>query len=278
MSTSGPLLEPCERDGVRVWRDRTLQVEQGVVVAFSERAGGVSQPPFASLNLAAHVGDSPEAVDENRSRLLQALDLSEMRGSLVTAEQVHGEAISIVGVGERGRGAYAMRGKRSLPATDALITRVPSVPLLLCFADCVPVVLVAPGPVVAVVHAGWRGALASLPGNAVERLASMSGVEAGRIVAYVGPHIRACHYKVDDQVMSQFVNTFGTLARADSGGLDLEATVTASLTDAGVLKCSIARLGTCTAEATDRFFSFRAERGRTGRHSALACILPFQQS
>jgi len=278
MSTSGPVLEPYERDGVRVWRDRALQLEQGVVVAFSERTGGVSQAPFGSLNLAAHVGDSLAAVDENRSRLLQALGLSEMRESLVTAEQVHGQAISIVGAGDKGRGAYATRVRGPLLATDALITRVPSVPLLLCFADCVPVVLVAPGPVVAVVHAGWRGALASLPGSAVKRLASMSSVEPRRIVAYVGPHVRACHYEVNDHVMSQFVNTFGTLARADSGGLDLEATVTASLTDAGVLQCNIARLGTCTAEATDRFFSFRAERGCTGRHSALACILPLAHS
>jgi len=272
------MLEPCERDGVRVWRDRALQAEKGVIVAFSERTGGVSESPFDSLNLAAHVGDSPAAVDENRLRLLHALDLSETRGSLVTAEQVHGDAISIVGAGEKGRGAFASRGQGPLLATDALITRVPSVPLLLCFADCVPVVLVAPGPVVAVVHAGWRGALASLPGRAVERLASVSGAEARRIVAYVGPHVRACHYEVNDHVMSQFVNTFGTLARADSGGLDLEATVTASLTDAGVLQCNIARLGTCTAEATDRFFSFRAERGHTGRHSALACILPLAHS
>ena len=73
--------------------------------------------------------------------------------------------------------------------------------------------------------------------------------------------------------MSQFCNTFGTVARAVSGGLDLDAVVTASLVDAGVAPCSIARLGTCSAEATDRFFSYRAEDGRTGRHAAFACVL-----
>jgi copper oxidase (laccase) domain-containing protein len=93
------------------------------------------------------------------------------------------------------------------------------------------------------------------------------------VMVYIGAHICARHYTVDETLLSQFVNTFGTFARADSGGLDLDAVVSASLISAGVARCNIARLGTCTAEATDRFFSYRAEGGVTGRHAALACIL-----
>jgi polyphenol oxidase len=133
---------------------------------------------------------------------------------------------------------------------------------------------VAPGPAVAVVHAGWRGALGSLAGSTVSELASVAGCEVSEVAAYIGAHVRACHYQVGPEIMSQFVNTFGTLARASSGGLDLDAVVSASLERAGVAPCNIARLGTCTAETTDRFFSYRAENGRTGRHSALACIVP----
>ena len=143
---------------------------------------------------------------------------------------------------------------------------------MLCFADCVPLVLVAPGPAVGVVHAGWRGALASLPGTAVEALAGFAGCSATDVTAYVGAHIGACHYEVDATLVSQFVSAFGTFARAESGCLDLAAVVSASLQSAGVAPCNIARLGTCTAEATDRFFSYRAEGGLTGRHSALAFI------
>jgi copper oxidase (laccase) domain-containing protein len=147
------------------------------------------------------------------------------------------------------------------------------VPLALCFADCVPVILVAPGPVVAVVHAGWRGALASLPGQAVARVVVEAGCESSQVRAYIGAHIGHCHYQVSAEIMSQFTNAFGTVARARTGGLDLDAVVTASLTSAGVDSCNIARLGICTAEATDRFFSYRASGGVTGRHAALACIL-----
>jgi YfiH family protein len=261
-------------DPVSVWTDERLLLDAGVVVGFTERAGGVSAAPFDSLNLASHVGDDPAAVDENRLRLLRALGLEGFRDQLTMAEQVHGGRIALVDPGTAGAGASARRGRPALAGTDAVITREVGVPIALCFADCVPVILVAPGPVVAVVHAGWRGALSSLPGTVVQQLARMASCEASAVTAYVGPHILGCHYEVSPETMSQFVNNFGTLARASSGGLDLDAVVSTSLDRAGVAPCSIARLGSCTAENTDRFFSYRAEGGRTGRHGAVACILP----
>ncbi len=268
-----PRLERVSRAGVAHWSDPILSA-RGVVIGFSERVGGASRGPYASLNLASHVGDAPDAVDENRRRLLDAARLGAYRSRLVMAEQVHGELIAIADEASAGAGAFARLGAVPLLATDAIITASAEIPLMLCFADCVPVILVAPGPVVAVVHAGWRGALASLPGAVVHEVARLSACDASLVTAYIGPHIGSCHYAVGPEILSQFCNTFGTFARADSGGLNLDAVVTASLVDAGVSTCSIARLGTCTAEATDRFFSYRAEDGRTGRHSAFACILP----
>lgn len=269
-----PTLEVVSNHGARVWTDSRLTQETGVVIGFTERGGGVSEPPFTGLNLAAHVGDAPESVDANRSRLLSALGMSHLRDKLTVPDQVHGSEIGVVNDAMVGSGAFAAAGRAPVPDTDALVTTLPAVPLMLCFADCVPVILVAPGPTVAVVHAGWRGALALLPGLTAEAVASLARCEASELRAYIGPHIRACHYEVDVKTMSHFVNTCGTLSQADSGGLNLEAAVTASLTDAGLATCSISRLGTCTAEATDRFFSYRAEQGLTGRHAALACILP----
>ena len=267
-----PKLERCEVGGIAFWTDTALVRDLGVRVAFSERCGGTSVAPYASLNLAAHVDDAPQAVDANRSALLGALGLGELRARLTMAEQTHGEAIVVVDDSNAGSGAYAASGRAPLPATDALLTTLRGTPLALCFADCVPIVLVAPGPGVAVVHAGWKGALASLPGQAVARLAETAGCGPQQIVAYMGAHVRDCHYAVDETILSQFVNTFGTFARADSGGLDLDAIVSASLDLAGVAQCNIVRLGVCSAEATGRFYSYRAEAGVTGRHAALACI------
>lgn len=268
-----PRLERVSHGGLWLWSDTALREQTGVVVAFSERHGGVSGAPFGSLNLAAHVGDSPGDVDANRSAFLDALGVGADRARLTCAEQVHGGAIAFVDQTTAGRGAFAASGAGPMPATDALATSLKHLPLMLFFADCVPIVLVAPGPAVAVVHAGWRGALDSLPGKAVAALCSATGATPREILAYVGAHIRACHYEVGDEILSQFVNVFGTFARAESGQLDLDAAVTASIESAGVASCNIARLGVCTAEATDHFFSYRAEGGVTGRHAALACIV-----
>jgi copper oxidase (laccase) domain-containing protein len=91
------------------------------------------------------------------------------------------------------------------------------------------------------------------------------------MLAYIGPHIGPCHYEVDEALLSQFVNTFGTIAAAQ-GRLDLGAVVSESLNGVGVPLSSVCRAGVCTVERTDAFFSYRAE-GLTGRHGALACIL-----
>jgi len=262
-----------EHAGIAVWTAPELRTE-GVTIAFSERGGGRSERPYESLNLAAHVGDDPEAVDQNRTLFLDALVLGEFAPRLVTAEQVHGDHVAIVGSRIAGSGAFASSGRPAVAATDALVTRVPGIPLMLLFADCVPVVLVAPGPCVAVAHAGWRGALAGIAGKTASVLAAEAGCATNQVSAYIGAHIGACHYEVGDEILSQFVNAFGTFARADSGGLDLGRVVAMSLNQAGVDPCAIASLGTCTAETTDRFFSYRAEAGLTGRHCALACILP----
>jgi YfiH family protein len=260
--------------GVTFLTDDGLRSDHGIVVAFSQRAGGRSRPPYASLNLAAHVGDAPAAVDENRAAFLVALGLGGMIERLTVPEQVHGTCVRIVSGASVGMGAFAREsGPAPIPATDALITLETSAPVMLCFADCVPVVLVSPGPVrgVAVVHAGWRGALAGIVPEAAKRLAVATGGTTAEMLAYVGPHIGACHYEVDEALLSQFVHMFGTIAAAQ-GRLDLGAVVSQSLNGVGVPLSSVCRADACTAERTDAFYSFRAD-GLTGRHGALACIL-----
>lgn len=268
-----PRLEPVERDGVAFLTDPWLEHTEGIVVAFSERKGGVSAPPFATLNLAAHVGDAAEAVDENRRRLLGALGLGPWRDLLTTAEQVHGDDVCVVDARAAGSGGFARKGGRPVPGADALVTLERGVPLMMLYADCVPVVLVATAPMrgVAVVHAGWRGALAGLPGKVARELGGAAGCGTSDLLAYIGPSVGPCHYAVDEERVSRFVDAFGTIARA-RGGLDLGAVVREDLRRVGVRQRMMARVGVCTAHETGRFFSYRAETV-TGRHAAVAAIL-----
>jgi YfiH family protein len=268
-----PVLELRAAGDLAVFTDPVLREQHGIVIAFTQRTGGVSAGPYASLDLAAHAGDEPAAVDENRSRLLAALGLEETRTRLTCAEQVHGDVVAEVGAGEAGAGAFAGLEPAPVPGSDALITAEPGTPLLLCFADCVPVVLVATSPAraVAVVHAGWRGALARIPGKAAAALAARAGCGTGDLLAYVGPHVCGGCYQVSDELLCRFAEEFGSMPSAQ-GRLDLGAVVSGSLTDAGVPRENIAVLGACTYEQPDRFFSYRRE-AVTGRHGALAVIL-----
>jgi copper oxidase (laccase) domain-containing protein len=144
---------------------------------------------------------------------------------------------------------------------------------MMLYADCVPVILVHLGPLrgVAVVHAGWRGALARVPEKAARVLAERCGGEPSELHAYVGAHISACCYDIDERRMSQFDNTFDTIAAAD-GHLDLSSAVRESLTDTGVDPESIVEAELCTHDHADRFFSYRAA-STTGRHGALAVVI-----
>lgn len=254
-----------------LWTDDAL-AQWGARIAFTERVGGVSGGAYSSLNLAPHVGDEPSRVDENRLLALDALELAAFRASLTAAEQVHGSLGAIVDRENSGAGAYAAAGRKPLEGVDALITSEPEIPLLLCFADCVPVILVGMGAArgVAVVHAGWRGIAAGIISESADALRRHTKAAPQSILAYIGPHIMSCHYEVGPEVLTAFgvPDTFAGVR----GRFDLAREVSAELERAGVPSDNRVVLDHCTAENTDRFFSHRAE-GLTGRQGAIACIL-----
>ncbi|MDZ4064574.1 MAG: polyphenol oxidase family protein [Coriobacteriia bacterium] len=266
-----PRLERVADGGVCAWVDPGL-TEVGITVAFTERGGGASSAPYDSLNLAAHVGDDPARVDENRSRALALLGMSDLRDRLVSAVQVHGDRIRLLGGHDAGRGAFASGGRRPVPGTDAMVTLSAGMPLMMLYADCVPIVLVAHEPVrgVAVVHAGWKGALARIPEKAARVLCDAVGCQASSLRAYVGPRIGPCCYRVDEKRASLFAGEFDTIAPVD-GGLDIRAAVRESLADAGIGDHNVAVLDACTFDNPGSYFSYRAS-AVTGRHAALVAI------
>ena len=137
----------------------------GVTAAFPARGGGVSAPPFDSLNLGLSVNDEREHVLENRRRLCAAIGLTPER--LVVPGQVHGTTLAWVGEAEAGRGA--LDSCSVIGEHDGLLTAEASLGLVISYADCVPVVIVAEGergPLLATVHAGWRGMIAGIAGEA----------------------------------------------------------------------------------------------------------------
>lgn len=251
--------------GVTLLSDETRP--GGVTLAFTERSGGVSAAPYASLNLGARCGDDPARVAENRRLALAALGAEDLLDRLVVPHQVHGDHVVVVRSAEPDVLAAARAGAES--GADAVVCTASDVPVLMCFADCVPVVLVAPGAF-AVVHSGWRGTIARIAEKAARVLCAEAGCAPSDLLAYVGPHIGAADYEVSEELAARFVAEFGPAVVPTERHLDLTAAVMAALASAGVGEKSVAVCDVSTASATDRFYSYRAEGGETGRHGAIA--------
>lgn len=224
----------------------------GLVAGFSMRAGGISPVPYDALNLGLSTDDADANVRENRRRLFEGLGFAP--DALAIAGQVHGAEVAVV---ERG-GLY--RG------VDGLATTTPGVLLCISAADCAAVLLADPeAGVVAACHSGWRGTVANIAGRAVERAAAL-GADPGRLRAYISPCISAEHFEVGEEVAAHFDDAF--VRRPDGAPrpfVDLKGAIAAQLRAAGVPGAHVEVDPHCTVASRDRFFSYRAEDGRTGR-------------
>jgi len=242
------------RSAVPAWRSDT--VPPGLRMGFSTRRGGVSHAPYDTLNLGRSTADDPAAVMENRSRLLAAFGLDPEQ--LATAGQVHGAGVLRAdGPGLAGDG-------------DALVTTRPGLALAVTAADCLPVLLAAPGGVAAI-HAGWRGAAAGVAEAALRALTAAAGCDAGQVTAHFGPCIRDCCYEVGPEVAAQFpaaaVHRRAAPGRDDRAALHLSVpeSVRRRLVEAGMSPEAIHDSGACTACDPEWYFSHRRDRGVTGR-------------
>ena len=227
-----------------------------VIARVSTRVGGAGKAPYATFNLATHTGDSPEAVAENRRRLLN--DLPDTVG-LQWLEQAHG-----VNVVETDSAAAPV-------TADALITRAPGVACCILTADCLPLFIASlNGDEIALVHAGWRG----MADGIIERTLARLQTVPDRLTAWLGPAIGACHFEVGPEVRERFLDSdagaldpyFQPVADSDRLLADLYGIARAKLRGLGIQ--AIAGGGYCTFCDAGRFFSYRRD-GRTGRMLSL---------
>jgi len=249
------------QDGINYYVFEHLADQAGLSHAIFTRHGGVSHPPFATLNLSRSVGDAPEAVAENHRRATATLGIALER--LCTSWQVHGAQALVLD--------QPNWGERPLPQADILLTNQPDVWLSMRFADCVPILLYDPvHRAVGLAHAGWRGTLAGAARAAVVAMDTAFGTRPADLLAGIGPAIGPCCYRVGPEVVEAFRKAFGHeatawLRPAEDGVryLDLWEANRWQLVAAGVRQIEAAEL--CTAHLRHEFFSHRGDQGRTGR-------------
>lgn len=224
----------------------------GTQAVLTLRDGGVSEPPFDSLNLGRSSGDDLDAVGENERRLESALGLP---GRPARAKLEHGtRCIRVARPGSYG-------------PVDTLLTSEKGLPLWLTVADCLPVYLAA-GDWIALLHAGWRGVAAGAVRTAADRLAGASGQQTKATRVWIGPGIKRCCYPVERSVAEKFP---GEVLSVDCGKvlLDLTAAVRLELLATGIRPDFVHSCDLCTSCRPDLFFSYRRDGKRTGRMAAL---------
>jgi YfiH family protein len=282
---------------INILRVTHLSKFSWLVHGFSTRLGGFSRPYGGdALNLGFTKDDSEAAVERNRAAFLRELGAdgepgkvppktSPQRWPLVTLRQVHSDVIRLVDSPDEPQ-----------LAGDGLVTATPGVLLGIQAADCLPIILVdSRRRAVGVFHAGWRGTIKRIVEKGVGEMRRCFGSRPRDLKAAIGPGIHGCCYQVGEEVREQFESQFAyaanlfheveesdpvrekypmlfLTARAPGHSvlpkkifLDLVEANRQQLLTVGVPRKSIEASPLCTNCRTDLLFSYRAERGKTGR-------------
>ena len=262
-----------ERHGV-LFDSCAAMEKAGFPNGFSTRVGGVSPPPWDSLNLGASYGDQPERVAENFRRFCGAVGTD--ADALVKNHQVHGDLVRPVTRAD----VLPSPGAPGTVEADGLITRTPGLCLTVFSSDCIPVLLCDPRKkVAAAVHAGWRGCAAGIVEKTVREMVRLLGARPERILAAVGPCIGKCCFETDGDVpeamrasalgpeAEPYLERRGPKYHVDLAGLNRQW-----LLHAGVAPEHIDICGLCTACRPDLFWSHRKMGEARGAQVAVICL------
>lgn len=235
-----------------------------VFAGFTTRNGGVSRPPYNSLNLGFNTDDAKYNVEGNRSSLTRAFELQPHL--LLTVKQVHGSDILLLDQPNPDLSHFLT------VEADAIVTDQPGIMIGILTADCFPVVVHdAQRRAAAAIHVGWRGAASGIIGKAISAMTVNFGSRPEDLQVAVGPGIGAHSYQVDRPVRDAFREGAGNwdlIAREVELGkwnLDLKKSCLLQLEQAGVPAASVEAAEECTCCRRELFFSYRRDEGQTGR-------------
>lgn len=172
---------------------------------------------------------------------------------IVSAGLVHGKTVAVVG--------EAQAGQR-LEATDGLVTATPNLFLTITVADCLPIYFFDPiKKVIGLAHAGWRGVSLNIASATVEVMINSFSTDPKNLIVYIGPHLRSCHFIVQDDVVNQFAGYQKFIKnKANGQSIDLAGIVREQLVKASILSVNISISSECTFDNLEKYFSFRRDK------------------
>lgn len=241
----------------------------GVRHAVFMRHGGVSPPPFDTLNIRFGIGDSDATVQKNRTIMQLFFEKELLDGRTVTvvsANQTHSDHVFSLHKGAR------LPEPLEVDDIDALVTDRSDVAFLMQVADCQPVILFEPdAKTLALVHSGWRGSVQNIIGKTVRVMADEFGADPLKIIACIGPSLGPCCCVFTDP-RAELPADYHRYIR-DDNHVDFWQVTRDQLVDAGVPDEQVSFAEMCTADHTDEFFSYR-RASETGRFGLMAALMP----
>ncbi|MCK4296306.1 MAG: peptidoglycan editing factor PgeF [Candidatus Marinimicrobia bacterium] len=239
------------RNGIEILQSSLLFPYDEVCHGFSTRTGGVSKGKFKSLNLGLTDGDLKNNIEKNRRRFCRELGF--LPDKLVQPVQVHSNNVAVVlepGI---------------IPQTDALVTDVEDIFLSIKTADCASLILFDPvRKVVGAIHAGWKGIVQNIISETINVMKRVYKTRSEHILTVIGPAIRDCCYEVKSEVAVKF-DVSEVVERNGKLYLNSVLAIKNRLIKSGLLLDNIHDIALCTSCNADKFFSYRRDRGQTGR-------------
>lgn len=229
----------------------------GLVAAQSTRLGGISTAPYDSLNLGFSTEDVRDRISENRRLFFEALGIHEQQ--VASSGQVHGKDVLIASEPQRAQ------------CYDAVITNTKGLFVAVTIADCTPVLIYdTQTHATAAIHAGWRGTVQQIVTETLQNMKTEFGTQAKNCVAYIGTCISENSFEVNADVADQFDHAFKRFDETrNKYFIDLKKANKQQLLNAGVPADKIEVSVHCTVLNNDRYFSYRKEKGQTGRMLAV---------
>lgn len=247
--------------GAAYYTSPIMDKEKAVHHFFSSRIGGRSTGPYESLNLGVYTEDAQENTGENMSRIFTAAGMN--HNNAVYLKQVHGDTLYIV----TNDNLNQTRGLEG----DGLITREIGIPIGIFTADCVPILLFDRNrKIAAALHGGWKGTALGIVKKAVELMCLQMGASPKDIIAAIGPCIGKCCFEVGREVAEKFESS---IEREKKLYVDLALENASQLKSCGVIEENISISGMCTFCSQKMLFSYRRDRGLTGRMGSFIEII-----
>ncbi len=236
--------------------------------AFTTRLGGVSRGNICGLNLGFRVKDNTESVKENYR--LVANDMGLDLDKAILSKQSHTDNIHIVTQEDFGKG---ITRQSDIEDTDALVTNVQGAALVVFAADCTPILLYDPiQKVAAAIHSGWRGSVKKIAPKCVGLMETKFGSNPRNILVAIGPCIGQCCFEFGSDAPDYFDAKHLKYKENGKYMVNLRSYITNSMISVGIDKNNIDISNACTMCNTDRFYSYRAHRDKTGRQAAIIMI------